>query len=314
MANLTLYDVTTRNKNDALTGCVEDVTIFAPEFTVVPTVIRTGTKYDTLSRVGLPSVGFRLANQEISSSKSVYKKTTHEMFPLDGPITIDEVVYKADDGATGDLMMRESTGIYQGMINFVGNQFYYGTSTDGSNGFVGVRAQLLSNLQTNPTATAVTASNSTNSTTAYGLWLDTQGVQFNIGNNGIISFPQFIRQRVGGINTGLFAWVSNIQFFIGLGVASAESVFGITGINYANPLTDNLGAQLMETVPLNRRPGFKWFMNRRAHTTLQLSRSSIKNQPSLPASGAPAFSGPPLALDGKEIVLTDSITNTEDNR
>jgi hypothetical protein len=237
------------------------------------------------------------------------------MFPIDTQIVVDELSYKADDGVTGDVLYQEGQGALQSVINLIGSQTYYGQAFDGSNGFVGVRAQLLSSLQNNPTATAITASNSTTSSTAYGLWLNPQGVAYSVGKHGEVAFPPFQRQLVPAPtgNGNIFAWVSNISTFIGLSVSSAEAVFGITGITQANQLTDKLAADLIATVPLTRRAGFTFFMNRLAQASLQKSRSAINYQPASAKSGTPAWSPPPLELEGYPIVVTDSITNTENN-
>jgi hypothetical protein len=316
MSNTTLYDIVTRNHNDALTGLVEDVTIYAPEFSQIPVIVRAGTTYKTLARVALPSAGFRQLNQGITGSKSVYKQMVHEMFPIDTQIVIDELAYKADDGVTGDILYQEGQGALQSVINLIGKQTYYGVANDGSNGFVGLQQQLLSTLATNPTATPVTASTSATSSTAYGLWLHPQGVAYSVGKQGEIAFPPFQRQLVPAPNGSgnIFAWVSNISTFIGLSVASNNAVFGITGITQAAPLTDKLGADLLVNVPLTRRAGFTFFMNRLAQASLQKSRSAINYQPASAKSGTPAWSPPPLELEGYPIVVTDSITNTEDNR
>lgn len=312
MANITLYDIITRNGNDALTGLVEDVTIYAPEFSQIPVIVRAGTTYKTLSRTALPNAQFRSLNQSITGSKSIYKQTTHEMFPIDTQVIVDELAYKADDGVTGDILYQEGQGALQSTINLIGSQTYYGQAQDGSNGFVGVRAQLLSSLQNNPAATAITASNNTTSSTAYGLWLDTKGVSYSVGKHGEVTFPPFQRQYIGK-DSGYFAWVSNISCFIGLSVSSAESVFGITGVTQAAPLTDKLGAALIATVPMTRRTGFTWFMNRLVYTSLQTSRTAINYQPASAYNGTPAWSPPPREMEGYTIVLTDSITNTENN-
>jgi hypothetical protein len=315
MANLNLFDIVTRNQNDALTGLIEDVTIYAPEASHIPVITRAGTTYKTLSRIALPTAQFRQLNSGITGSKSIYKQTVHEMFPIDVQIVVDELSYKADDGVTGDVLYQEGQGALQSVINLIGSQTYYGAANDGSNGFVGLRAQLLSSLQNNPAATAISASAANNTTTAYGLWLNPQGVAYSIGKQGEIAFPPFQRQLVAAPSgTGnIFAWVSNIATFIGLGVGSAESVFGITGVSQATPLTDKLGAQLLATVPLTRRAGFAWFMNRLAHSSLQQARSAINYQPAGALSGTPAWSPPPLEMEGYPIIVTDSITNTENN-
>lgn len=323
MPNITLYDVITRNNNnDALTGLVEDVTIYSPEYSQIPVIVRAGTTYNTLARVALPNAGFRQLNQGITGSKSTYKQTVHEMLPIDCQILIDELAYKADNGITGDLLYQEGQGALQSVINKIGYQTWYGQQNDGSNGFVGMRSQLLSNLQNNPVPTAVTASNSATSSTAYALWLNPQGVSYSVGKMGEIAFPPFTRQWVPagnavnatGTNPGYFAWVSNISCFIGLTVASFESVFGITGITNTAPLTDNLGINLVETVPLTRRAGLTWFMNRVGYGSLQRSRSAINYQPAGAKSGTPAVSPPPIELEGFPIVVTDQISNTENNQ
>ena len=112
---------------------------------------------------------------------------------------------------------------------------------------------------------------------------------------------------------GHFAWVSNINCLVGLAVGSVESVFGVTGVLGATyPFTDKLGTQLLSTVPLNRRNNFKFWMNRSSLFGLQQSRTSINYQPA-GETGAPAWPNRPTFLDGKEIVVTDNITNTENN-
>jgi hypothetical protein len=313
--DLNLVDIYTTNKNDVLTGCVEGITTYAPEWSQIPVMVRAGIDYTTLIRMALPTAGFRVINQGILGSKSTYKQIKHEMFPLDVQLEVDELAYEASDGSAGDLLFLEGQGALQQTIIVLGAQTWYGQPQDGSNGFVGLRYQLLSNLQNNPGNSPVTASANTTSSTAYGLWLHPQGVSYNVGRFGEIAFPPFVRQKVGGGsgNPGYFAWVSNIRAWIGLSVSDPESVFGITGVTKAAPLTDNLGADLIATVPMNRRSGFTFFMNRLVHTSLQKSRSSITYQPAGAKSGTPAFSPPPLDIDGFPLVVTDSITNTENN-
>ena len=316
MSNLTLYTLIQRNGSDALTGLIEDVTIYSPEYSQIPVIARAGITYKTLSRTGLPGAQFRLLNQGITGSVSTYDTRIHEMYFLDVPIIVDEAYYKGDDGITGDVLYQEGQGALQSAINLIAYQTYYGAVSDGSNGFVGLRSQL---LPTGSNITPVTASAAANTTTCYGLWLNTQGVHFDVGKYGEIAFPPFQRQFVSTNTTatsapsGFWAYVSNISSYIGLGVGSLYSVFGITGVSQAAPLTDKLGAASIQTVPLTRRAGFTWFMNRLAYTSLQTSRTSINYQPAGARSGTPAWSPPPLEMEGYPIVLTDAILNTENN-
>lgn len=322
--------ITQRNRTDTFVGLIEDVTYYQPEFSVINGVVRSGVDYYTLTRTGLPQAQFRNLNQGITGSVSQWKKNLHQMFFVDTQIIVDQAVYAGDDGSTGDLLQQEGAGALQSTINLFGSQFYYGTNqttpssynvnntttiNSGGQGFVGIRQQLLSNQQTNPTATPVTASNSSTSSTVYGVWNDPQGVSFQLGRFGEVAILPFKQQLYNppGQNGSIIAWYSNISTYIGLQVGSAESVFGVTGVTAAAPFTDNLGIQLIATVPLTRRNNFTWFMNRASHAGLQMSRSSIKNQPAIGPNGDPAVGPPPEKCNGFNIIVTDSITNTENN-
>jgi hypothetical protein len=313
---LTIYSLIQRNGSDALTGLIEDVTQYSPEYSQIPVVARAGITYKTLSRTGLPNAGFRLANQGISASNSTYDSRLHEMYFVDTPLIVDEAIYKGDDGVTGDVLYQEGQGGLQATLNEIAYQTYYGAANDGSNGFVGLRAQL---LPTGSGLTAVTASAAANTSTVYGLWLNVQGVHYDIGKYGEIGFPPFQRQFVSTNTTatnspsGFWAYVSNISCYIGLGVGSLYSVFGVTGVSLAAPFTDALALSQMIQVPLTRRAGFTWFMNKTAYGSLQKSRTSINYQPAGARSGTPAWSPPPLECEGYPIVLTEAITNTENN-
>lgn len=316
MANLTLYSLIQRNESDALTGLVEDFTQYSPEYSQIPVIARAGITYKTLSRTSLPGAQFRQVNQGVTGSASTYAQRVHEMYFIDTPLIVDEAIYKGDDGVTGDILYQEGQGGLQATINLIANQTYYGQAGDGSNGFVGLRSQL---LPTGSGLTAVTASAANNTTTAYGLWLNPQGVNYSVGKYGEIAFPPFQRQFVSTNTTaasspsGFWAYVSNISCYIGLSVSSLYSVFGITGISLAAPLTDALALTQLIQVPLTRRAGFTWFMNKTAWGSLQKSRTAINYQPAGARSGTPAWSPPPLELEGYPIVVTEAITNTENN-
>lgn len=317
MANTTLYTLAQTNGSDAYTGLVEDQTQYSPEFYSIPAIAHAGTSYQTVARTGLPNASFRLANQALTGSSSTYKQSINQMFFIDSPIVVDEMIYKGSDGTAGDLIYNESQGALQACVNLIGSQTWYGTSTDGSNGFVGCRSQL---LISGSGTTAVTASNSSNTTTAFGLWLNPQGVSYAVGKYGEIAINPVTRQWIttgntntGGTPAGYWAYVTNVSAYVGLSIVSDTSVFGITGISNAAPLTDKLGSQLLITVPLPRRAGFTWFMNRLAHSTLQQSRTAINYQPAGARNGTPAWSPPPLEMEGYPIYITDNLLNNENN-
>lgn len=326
MAMLTLFDLLALQRNDVLTGLVEDVTTYAPEFSRIPVIERPGTWYEVVRRIALGTAAFRQVNGGATAVKSAYKKEVKEMFLLDVPINVDEAVLKGDDKSTGDVWTHESQGALQAALITLGAQTWYGTSND-SNGFAGVRAQLAGAIGVNPTAITQGAA----TTSAYLLWINGPwGCRFDVGENGQIALPPPMRQQIAAPNGGtgnIFAWVSNLSCWVGFNVISANSANGggstwaVVGIDTttlspssatSTSLRDAIAAQLVSNIPLVRRQGLCWFMNRTAHFTLQQSRSSLNYQVA-GAAGAPAWSPPPNLLEGYPIVVTDSITNTETN-
>lgn len=325
MAMLTMFDLVTLQRNDILTGLVEDVTTYAPEFSRIPVETRPGTWYEVVRRTALGAAAFRVINNGTSPIKSQYKKELKEMFFIDVPINVDEAILKGDDKSTGDLWTHEAQGALQASLILIGAQTFYGTSQD-ANGFAGVRAQLAGAISATSTAIGGAPAQSTS---AYLLWLNGPwGCHFDVGEQGSISLPPPMRQQITASSPGtgtLFAWVSNLSCWIGFNVISANSTNGggstwaVSGITthqtggaYDMALTDKVAAQLISNIPLVRRQGLCWFLNRTSQFLLQQSRSAI-NQQVAGATGAPAWSPPPNLLEGYPLVVTDSITNTETN-
>lgn len=325
MAMLTMFDLLALQRDDVLTGLVEDVTTYAPEFSRIPVVKRPGTWYEIVRRTALGAAAFRQVNNGASPIKSAYKKEVKEMFFVDVPINVDEAILKGDDKSTGDAWTHESQGALQAALILIGAQTFYGTSND-ANGFAGVRAQC---------AGSVGAGGTTTSTSAYLLWLNgVWGCHYDVGQNGEVALPPPIRQQISAPSPGsgtLFAWVSNLSCWIGFNVISANSTNGggatwaVTGITthqtsnvYDQALTDRIAAQLISNIPLVRRQGLCWFLNRTSYFLLQQSRSTFNPTTGgmfIPGGegGRPGWAPPPNLLEGYPLVVTDSITNTESN-
>jgi hypothetical protein len=201
----------------------------------------------------------------------------------------------------------------------IGQQVYYGTSAD-ANGFYGLRTQW---------AGVVKAGGTTSTTSAYLLWEnEKEGVRFDVGRNASFQISQPFRQQVlDGSSKPYFAYVGNLKGWVGLFVGSNLSVWAVTGIGTSltgtaqptNGLTDLAGQALVAQIPLKRRQGLKWYLNRTAVGSLQQMRSAItpstgaaQYQPA-DARGYPAFAPMPDYLVGYPIEITDSILNTETN-
>ena len=310
----TLYSLLQNNKTDAFTGLIEDVTTYSPEALTIPAFSRPGLTYKTVSRTSLMKPVFRGQGQSIVNGTSTYDSRAHEMFFLDAPMTVDDLIVRASDGTSGDILYNEAQGALQAMFNTIGYQTWYGAPNDGSGGFVGVRTQL---LPTGSGIIPVTASAAANTTSVYGLWLDSKGVSYSVGNDGEFNVNPWQRmpvysQDASGALKSYWAWTSNVSTLIGLQIGSIQSVYAVTGVSNAAPMTDALGIKLMAQVPGVRRTGFTFFMNRLAHGTLQSSRLAIIYQPAGP-SGELAVPQSPIAMEGHPIIITDNITNTENN-
>lgn len=209
----TLLDIVQRTGSDALVGLIEDVTTYAPEFSIVPATTRVGTTYRVTRRVSLPTAGFRSVNDAGTLGKSAFKQEVKEMYFLDVPLQVDEAAVQADDMSAGDFLAQEAQGALQSATIALGSQMYYGTSAD-AKGFVGLQTQSVGKLP---------AGGTTNTTSAFLVWLNEQGVRFVVGRDGNIALPRWQRQAIMPTSsTQKFAWVTNLSGYIGLMVGSAS--------------------------------------------------------------------------------------------
>ena len=319
MATTSLFDLAILDRADEFTGLIEDVTTLAPEFEVFAAHKRPGTWYKTVKRTTLPTVQFRNVNAGTTASKSGYKSEIKEMYFLDARLNMDEAVWEADSAHLGSLWQLEAAGAVRAASILLGQQTWYGTSAD-SSGFTGVRAQL---------ADSVAAGGTTNSTSAYLVWMDEkEGVRYDVGMDGNFAISQPFRQQVVDPNDStkaFFAYVGNLKAWVGLNVLSNLSAWAVTGVTTTSTqwLTDDRASQLLAKIPVARRNNLRWFINRTTQSVLNRSRTTINPgittysaaysmQPA-DAHGRPAFAPLPETCLGYPITLTDSVLNTETN-
>lgn len=306
-----MLDIAKRTGSDAVVGLIEDATNYAPEFSLIPATPKAGTSYKVTRRTALPTAAFRDGNTGVTIGKSNYTQETKSMHFLDCQLQLDEAIVKGDDGSIGDLLTHESQGALQASIQTIGTQLYYGTSAD-AKGFVGLVSQSVGKWP---------AGGTTNTTSAFLVWLNEQGVRFVVGNDGEIAMPEWMRQASNPTaTTQKMVWVTNISSYIGLQVGSSSSVWRVSGIDSTNKLTDARGAGLISKVPLNRRNGLRWFINRTAAYTLMQSRavagyiaSTSAGSPTQEIAGNRVFSEDLAPLAGVPITVTDSLVDTETN-
>ena len=307
----TLLDIAKRNGSDPVVGLIDDASNYAPEFSIIPARAMPGTSYKITRKTALPTAAFRNANEGITIGKTNYIQETKSMHFLDCQLQLDEAITKGDEGRIGDLMTQQAQDSFQAAIQYVGSQFYYGTSND-SKGFVGALAQSVGKWP---------AGGTTSKTSAFLIWVNPQGVEFVVGNDGSFSLPDWMRQAVNPTaTTQKMVWVTNLSSYIGLQVGSSSAVWRVSGIDSSNALTDARGAGLVSKVPLNRRMGLRWFMNRTAAYLLQKNRAiagyiaaTSAGSPTQEVAGNRVFSEDLAPLGGVPITVTDSLVDTETN-
>ncbi len=139
MSRLNLLDVAKLQGNDPVVGLIEGVISHHPEIGAFPFRPISGISYKTSVRTGLPSVGFRLANEGQAPGKSTFEQREVEAFIFGGQIEIDAAVAEADgDGGVEKVKQREASGVVLASLRALGIQTWYGTLKDGK-GFPGLK-------------------------------------------------------------------------------------------------------------------------------------------------------------------------------
>ncbi len=330
MAQLTLLDIAKRNGSDPEIGLIEDVITFAPEVGTLAVRPINGVSFKSTLRTAYPASAFRPVGAGVTPGKSSYVQKLAECFALDGQLQVDELLPASEDRSVGDVLADEVSGQMASICINIGSQLYYGTSAD-ANGFQGLRTFVGTSASLSLSASGTGA----DTTTAYLVYTDLQGVHFVAGRTSqarpggdtegdpLIIAPPFSmgewrKQQVaigtaGAVQT---AYVNNISGWLGLAYGSRYSAFSVRNIDLGNSttyLTDTLGNKLLSLVPLRVRNSgrLRWFMNRDAAYSLQASRLPTTIVGQVGMGGI--FPDLPKELGGIPITITDSITTTETN-
>jgi len=308
---LTLLDITKRNNADAAVGLIEEVNTVAPELMELKGRPINGITYTAKKRSALPTKpAFRNANEGSDVVSSTYETSLSQCYFLDAQLQIDEAVVTAGQGegnSLSSILADESTGVLAQKLISVGDQFYRGTTAD-AKGFPGMLSMYDS------TNCEVTAGGTTDTSSAYLVWNDVQGVHWIFGNNSGLTLNQWTRQQVVDSNSKKFmAYVNNVSGYVGLGFGHTRSIVRIKKIknNSGNYLTDALVAEALTKMPIfmRRSPNLRLLMNSTAQLTLQKSRSTVVG--SKTDSAILQFASTATESNGVPIILTDSLPQTE---
>lgn len=338
MATLTLLDIAKRTGSDREIGLIEDVATFAPEMGTLPVRPINGVAFKTTLRTNYATAAFRAVGDGVVPSVSTYEQKLAECFYIDCQLQIPEELPDSEDRSVGDVLTDEAIGGIRGVGLTLGTQLYYGTSAD-TKGFQGLKA-FTGTGTTGANALTVTASGTGSVVSSvYLVYLDLKGVHFVAGRTATASaggspslpsgapnvyappfrMPEWTRQQVviGTAGKVAFANVTNFAGWLGLAYGSNYSCFrarNVSAASAASYFTDALAAKLLSQVPLHVRNSgsLKWFMNRTAAYTLQISRSVVT--PSFQSGGPTGqlLAAPiPTECMGIPIQITDSILQTD---
>lgn len=334
MATLTLLDIAKRSGSDRAIGLIEDVVTFAPEVGVLACRPISGVSFKSTLRTGYPTSAFRTVGDGVVPSKSTYVQKLAECFYIDTQLQVPEELPASEDKSVGDVLADETSGGMAATGITLGTQLYYGTAAD-SKGFQGLTTFVGSSNSLTVTAGGTGAV----TTSVWLVYMDEKGVHFVSGNTAAarpagnpgepsgepaivappFSMNSWTKQQVaiGTAGKVAMAYVNNYSGWIGLAYGSDYSAFRVRNVSTqssANYFTDNQAALLLSKVPIHIRNSGKlrWFMNRTAAYTLQISRSVVTPaNVSGGQTGAPLAAPLPTECQGFPITITDSLVQTE---
>jgi hypothetical protein len=313
--NLTMLDIAKLNGNDPALDLIEENLKHAPELMVFPFRTIKGTSYKAGIRTGLPTTGFRLANEGQTPGKSTFKQELTEAFLFGGPLEVDKKVAEADERGVAHVQAVEGSGVVKSALQNLGRQIWYGITND-AKGFPGLKAFLAFGSTTSAgDALVINATGTTASTASsvYAVVFGEEHVTLIGGNSKAWELGEWMEQQIVGANGGkLMAFVNELGGWIGLQAVHenvARRICNLTA-DSGKGLTDLLLADLLATFPVGYRPD-AIFMSRRSCTQLQKSRTVVLQGQGALRPDQPTLAPRPTSYEGIPIIETDSIANTD---
>lgn len=315
MPSLNMLDIAKLNGNDKEVGLIEENLKYSPEVEKFPFRLIRGTSYKTGIRTGLPTTGFRGANEGQTPSKSTFRQALIEAYIFGGQIEVDKAVADASEDGAERLQAVEASGVMMSGMRGIGSQIWYGTTQD-AKGFPGLKAALpKAGTTVAGDALTIDATGTTASTASsvYAVKFGPQNLQLIGGNNKAWQLDDFTVQQIVAANGGkMTAYVSGLNAWIGLQIGNencARRILNLTA-DSGKGLTDNLLAQLMATFPIGFMPD-AFFMSRRSRQQLQISRTVVLQGNAKVRPDQPTVAPVPTEYEGVPIIATDSILSTD---
>jgi len=315
MSKATLLDIAKLNGNDTVVGLIEEVIQSAPEAQLVPFRTIRGTTYSTVMRTGLPSVGFRDANDGFAPTKSTFKNKLVECYIFGGRIEVDKAVADAHEDGAEAFQALEASGIMEAALQRFGKQFYYGTVVDGK-GFPGLKSVTPKDgvtANSDPLTVDATGSTATTASSVYAVTLGERDVIGVSGREGAFEMPDFRIGDITGVNSEkITGYISEICAWLGLQMVNENSVRRIINVtaDSGKGLTDILLAKLLATFPVGKTPS-AIMLSRRSRSQLQASRTVVLQGSGRGRPDQPTLAPLPTEYDGIPLVVTDSIADND---
>jgi hypothetical protein len=312
MANPTLLDVVAAKNTDKVVGLIEENLVYAPEFSVIPARSIRGTSFDTFKRTGLPTVGFRNANEGVTPSKSTLTRGSVLCSILGGAIQCDKAVAQAFEDGSAAFEMIEADGVMKAALQAIGRQVFYGVTTD-AKGFPGMKA-----FTPKATATACVSSGGSDAgvqSSVYAVVFGEKFAQLVLGNEASIDLSDFRDESfLDGEGKLVPGRVGDLTGWIGLALNHADCVKRLCNVGAdtetGDTCSDSKLADLLDLFPVGVVPN-AIFMSRRSRKQLQKSRTVTLSGQGKDRPNQPIIAPTPQDYEGIPIIATDSILNTD---
>lgn len=299
----TLLDIAKLNGADKEVGLIEEVLTSAPEVQNFPFRTIIGTSYPTVTRVSLPTVGFRAANDGTDPSKSEFARKLVQAYIFGGRVEADKAVALAYEDGMDAWEMIEAMGFLKASLISLGSQIWYGTAND-AEGFPGIK-QALPYTAGIADGSVINAAGTTASTASsvYAVKYGSQDVTLIGGNGDVPRLGDFRDETITGENSKpLPGRVADLIGWVGLQIANINCVRRIANLtaDSGKGLTTDLLDQLLNSFPVGVRPD-AIYLSRRSRRQLQ-SELKTPERPTVPL---------PTEYDGIPLIASDSILNTD---
>lgn len=297
----TMLDIAKKNGSDAIVGLIDETTRVIPELTLVAARTIPSTFYKTRVRtsLGRTTGSFRSANQGTANIIHQYSNRVVETYIMSPRIVVDQAVADRWDDGREAYIAEEGSGVVQGEMQGLANQFYYGNGVGGNAaGFPGLLQQY------DRTVHEIDAGGTT-AGTGSSVWLFRTGLQdvrWVFGAQGQMQLtPVRVQSMDDGTGSGnMFeAYVTSFNCYPGLQVGSQNVVVRIKNITNeaGHTLNDVLMNRALQLFKAGMGPNVITMTNR-SLGQLQGSRTATN-----PTGAQAQFPTGYIGLDGTEIPI-----------